>query len=430
VADRLTWVEPLQAAAQAAIRESYWALLYSGQHLSYTGRYSYLCLFPRDTLTGSHFSSLEGFLSNDKDTLENAWVGWFGYEMLHVLERFTESSPSFITLPRSCFTRFGMVIRFDHETRTVFCHRDPHLTLPEWLQNASSVPDAKPALVKHITSPMNRERYVQAVKDTKEAIARGDFYQANITRKFTGEFTSPPQAFDVFRTLCTASPAAYSAFIQYHDTAIVSSSPERFVTVDAAGHMESRPIKGTAPRLQGQEDDQQQRERLHVSEKDRAENLMIVDLMRNDLARGCEAGSIQVDNLFEVTSYATLHHMASTVSGKKQREVSTLKALQYCFPPGSMTGAPKIAAMRWCMQQEQLQRGIYSGALGWFGGDGSCDFSVVIRTLVIQGNRFEFQVGGGIISDSDPEAEWRETITKARGIMQALGLDASVLEKI
>src|SRR5262249_45812905 len=156
---------------------------------------------------------------------------------------------------------------------------------------------------------------------------------------------------------------------------------------------------------------------LAASEKDRAENLMIVDLMRNDLARSCEPGSVHAGQLFEVSSYATLHHMASTITGQKRQGLSTLDAVRHCFPPGSMTGAPKHRAMQWCLAHEGVQRGVYSGALGWFGGDGSCDLSVVIRTLVVQGNRFEFQAGGGIVADSEPLAEWRELLAKTRGIL-------------
>jgi anthranilate/para-aminobenzoate synthase component I len=194
--------------------------------------------------------------------------------------------------------------------------------------------------------------------------------------------------------------------------------------------MESSPVKGTAPRFADKLQDEKSREYLASSEKERAENLMIVDLMRNDFSRSCVTGSVRTERLFEISSYTTLHHMASTVVGQKRDDVSTLEAIKNCFPPGSMTGAPKIQAMKWCMEQEHIRRGVYSGALGWLGGDGSCELSVVIRTLIIQGDSFEFQVGGGITSGSDAGKEWQETITKARGIMAALGLDVRSLEDI
>ncbi len=361
--------------------------------------------------------------------MENAWVGYLGYEMLHATEMLPKESQSYITLADLWFTRFGFIACFDHMEKTVTCLREPHIAKPAWPESAFE-PVAPSVAIASLTSPISRDAYLTAVKNTKEAIMNGDFYQANITRKFTGEFREKPNPFALFCALAKASPGAYSAYIQMPDAAILSSSPERFLTIDAQGAMESRPIKGTAPRHSDPAIDASSRAKLEASEKDRAENLMIVDLMRNDFSRSATFNSVKVERLFEISSYATLHHMASTITATKRAELSTLDAVKYCFPPGSMTGAPKIHAMKWCAEHEAIRRGVYSGALGWFGGDGSCDLSVVIRTLILQGNRFEFQVGGGIVADSDPVAEWQETITKARGIMAALGLDAKILEEI
>jgi anthranilate/para-aminobenzoate synthase component I len=428
ITEALPWVHPLEAAAALTQAESCWALLYSGQQLVHTGRYSILALDARETVTGSDFAALAPKLGTMQSPLDNAWIGYLGYELLHGLETLPRETRSHIVLPDLWFARFGLILRFDHRKKIVKCLREPGTPTPHW-------PPARPerqALphVKTLATPMTRARYLSLVAETRDAIARGDFYQANITRKFTGELDAPPDATGLFERLCDASPAAYSACIRMGDAYILSSSPERFLTVDASGRMESRPIKGTAPRLADAAADSRARAQLETSEKDRAENLMIVDLMRNDLARSCEPGSVHVDRLFEVSSYATLHHMASTISGQKREGVSTLDAVKACFPPGSMTGAPKYRAMQWCLAHEGIRRGVYSGGLGWFGGDGSCDLSVVIRTLVLQGNRFEFQVGGGIVADSEPEKEWQETITKARGICKALGLDVGMLERI
>lgn len=428
--ESLVWVSPLKAAALAADNATHWALLYSGQRLSFTGRFSYLCLHPQETVAYPQFERIAGKFSTNRARFENAWFGYLGYEMLHDTEHFETCASQFIALPVSCFTRYGIILVFDHDTSTLTAYKQPGKTIPDWLYAQPAERSYTLPAVASLTSPMSRDEYIKAVEDTKAAIASGEFYQANITRKFTGSFASAPDSFELFRRLCEASPAAYSAYVRTGDTAIVSSSPERFLYLQPDGRMETRPIKGTAARLPDAAEDLRQRERLHTSEKDRAENLMIVDLMRNDLARSCETGSIHVQGLFEVTSYATLHHMASTVTGQKRRDVSTMEAVKRSFPPGSMTGAPKIRAIEWCMQREKIKRGVYSGALGWFGGDGSCDLSVVIRTLVLQNERFEFQVGGGIISDSNPESEWQETITKARGIMKALGQDTKILEDI
>lgn len=425
----VAWVTPLEAAAQAASQETHWALLYSGQRLSFSGRFSYLCLFPQETLSGNRFDALSSKLTETASPFSNAWFGYLGYEMLHECEECPRLPPSFIPLPAMHWMRFGLILQFDHDSKSLTAYHEPHVSIPSWLHAPRGVAQALPE-VSCLASTMSRRQYLEAVALTKEAIARGDFYQANITRKFTGEFAALPDAYTLFTRLCEVSPATYSAFIRMGEHTVCSSSPERFLTIDVTGRMESRPIKGTAPRHADATQDAAQRNRLHLSGKDRAENLMIVDLMRNDLARSCIPGSIKVDNLFEVSSYATLHHMASTISGQKRDKVVTLEAVKHCFPPGSMTGAPKVRAIRWCGTQEGIQRGIYSGALGWFGGDGSCDLSVVIRTLVLEGKRFEFQVGGGIVADSDPESEWRETLTKARGIAAALGIHIQQVEAL
>ena len=214
------------------------------------------------------------------------------------------------------------------------------------------------------------------------------------------------------------------------DTYILSSSPELFLNIDKSGHISTRPIKGTSARFADETLDRKSREELAGSAKDQAENLMIVDLMRNDLSRSCIPGSVTTSSLFEITSHANVHHMSSTISGQKKPECSTLDAIKYCFPPGSMTGAPKIMAMNLCSRLEELERGIYSGAIGWLGGDGSGELSVVIRTMLIKGNKFEFQVGGGIVADSVPEKEFKETIDKAKGILASLGLSPADLESL
>jgi anthranilate/para-aminobenzoate synthase component I len=194
--------------------------------------------------------------------------------------------------------------------------------------------------------------------------------------------------------------------------------------------MHARPIKGTAPRHADTNEDNISKENLARSEKNRAENLMIVDLMRNDFSHSAELGTIKVSSLFDITTHATIHHMSSTIKGQKKESASTLQAIKCCFPPGSMTGAPKIAAMRLCSDLERQERGVYSGAIGWFGGDGSCELSVVIRTLIIQNNRFEFQIGGGIVADSTPEDELQEIYEKARGIMECLNLSRKEMEML
>ena len=421
---KLPWEDPLSFSARHIDAHTPCVLLYSGLKTSYSGAHSFLCLDPLRTVHGAHFSDFEQMLSATPAGAANSWFGYLGYELAHDLETFPAAEKSAIALPALWMTQFATLYHFDHEARSL-----------RRLSLTGNSPEVKPdiaasAKVAHIASNMSRAAYLEKVSQLQTDIGQGRLYQANLTRKFFGTFASRPSRFGLFRALCEASPAPYSAFIQWGDIALISSSPEKFLTVSADGARESRPIKGTAARGKTAEQDANNKTALAASEKDRAENLMIVDLMRNDFSRACVSGSVRTERLFEVSTFATLHHMDSTITGMKREDITTLDAIKSCFPPGSMTGAPKISAMRRCAELEAMQRGAYSGALGWLSGDGSCDLSVIIRTLIIQGDRFEFQVGGAIVADSDPQKEWQETLVKARGIMAVLGLDESAIAKL
>lgn len=419
----LPWCEPLELAA--GIDEPYWVLLYSGTDAGYSGRYSYLAHRLAERVEGRDFSCLEKKLGNDGPRFDPAWFGYLGYSLKDSLEKLVPESPNWLALPELCLMRFHSIYEFDHHTRTInWWFDDGSSPLPA---PASPTP-IYPPRVTNISSPMSQQEYLDKVAAIIKRIHEGDLYQANLTRKFTGTFAEKPDGFFLFKRLCELSPAPYSAFIRLGDTHLISSSPERFLTIDPKGEVTARPIKGTAARYADAVQDAASREWLAASEKDRAENLMIVDLMRNDLARSCLPGSVEVKNLFDITTHATIHHMSSTIAGQKRPECRTLDVVRQCFPPGSMTGAPKIKAMNLCAELENHARGAYSGAIGWFSGDGGCDLSVVIRTLIIKENRFEFQVGGGIVANSVPALELAESLTKARGILLALDLSADSLE--
>ncbi len=422
----LQWIEPLECAAalEAAgiFGAANWILLYSGVRTSYSGRYSILAFNPLDTIESHDLSLFAAALSNDKTTYENAWFGYLGYGLKDSLETLEHDKPGAFTLPNLVMTRYADIIRFDHDEKTV-------TVLSGTCTDIAAAPPVQPLPeAGKITSNMSKTSYLANVASLITRIHDGEFYQANLTRKFYGTFAREPHAFSLFRTLCRVTPAAYSAFIKIGDTYVLSSSPEQFMSIDANGTMRARPIKGTMPRFADLKEDEKSRQRLENSEKDRAENLMIVDLMRNDFSRSCIPGSVAAESLFDITSHATVHHLSSTVVGQKISQCSTIDAISHCFPPGSMTGAPKIRAMNACTQLEQLERGIYSGAIGWLGGDGSGELSVVIRTLICRSSNFEFQVGGGIVSDSNPELERLETIDKAKGILIALGITQANLQ--
>jgi len=416
----LPWSDPLSFARSISEHPGDMVLLYSGMQTSFTGRYSYLAYRPSSSVTGNHFQNLGDVLTQNLPCFDNSWFGYLGYELKHDVEQLLPSSDtSPISLPRLWMIQCECILVFDHhqQTCTLYSkHPNPSLPVPSIFSYTPHVQ------VTHLYSNMDKSRYIQHVEKTLKAIHRGDFYQANITRKFYGSFETKGNICDLFSTLCAISPAPYSAFLRLGDAYILSSSPEQFITLDAHGQVYTRPIKGSAARFSDPEADAQSLHNLRHSSKDQMENLMIVDLMRHDLAQSSIPGSVKVERLFEITPYATIYHMSSTITANKSADCSPLDLIRHAFPPGSMTGAPKIKAMEHCNAAEGHARGVYSGAIGWFGGDGSCDLSVVIRTLIICGNAFEFQVGGAIVADSDPHKEWEETLAKAKAIAQLLNL--------
>ena len=411
------WQAPLAFAARYADTKCM-ALLYSGRHEAHSGRYSFLFLEPAFHAIGSDWSDLP-MIDEQVGELPD-WVGYLGYGMRGGNEA-PRGAASFIALPDFWLTRYQRLFRFNHHEEKIEEWGRYHAKAPQEIPDSSRRQASLPE-IDLLQSSMTKKAYQTVVQATVSAIEAGNFYQANITRKFHGRFASEPESFTLFERLCAASPAPYSAYIKHGGQAILSSSPECFLSIDADGRITSRPIKGSSPCSPDPAEDEKLRASLADSPKNQAENLMITDLMRHDLAQVSEVGSVMVEEQSVLYSYATIHHLVSTVSACKLPSASANDVIKACFPPGSMTGAPKRAAMHWCAAQEKVERGVYSGAIGWFGAQSRCDLSVVIRTILLDGGRFEFQVGGGIVSESDAEEEWRETLTKARGICQALGL--------
>ena len=224
----------------------------------------------------------------------------------------------------------------------------------------------------------------------------------------------------LYRTLRRIDPAPFGAFLRFGDLAVLSSSPERFLAIDPGGRVEARPIKGTSRRGQTVAEDRRLAAELRADPKSRAEHLTIVDLLRNDLGRVCEFGTVQTPELLRVESYQTVHQLVSTVAGRLRARGRPPQCIRACFPPGSMTGAPKKRTMEIIDELEGEPRGIYSGAIGYLGLGGGCDLSVVIRTIVIEAQSASIGVGGAIVVDSDPQAEYEETQLKGRAAMQAI----------
>ena len=284
--------------------------------------------------------------------------------------------------------------------------------------NRLSAPSYPVPGVPGVRSNFTREGYLDAVARVIEYIFAGDIFQANLSQRLEAPLAGTP--LDLYRRLRRRNPAPFAAFLDCGDVVIASSSPERFLRVHDGRQVETRPIKGTRPRGVGPEHDAALALALAESDKDRAENVMIVDLLRNDLSRVCRPGTVRVPELFAIEHYATVHHMVSTVVGELAPEHDGVDLLRAAFPGGSITGAPKVRAMQIIAELEPTARGAYCGAIGYLSVTGALDTNIVIRTYLVLGRDVYFQVGGGIVADSDPEQEYRETFDKARGLVAAL----------
>ncbi len=283
---------------------------------------------------------------------------------------------------------------------------------------AYRVNDARIDVTPRLTSSFTREGYEAAVARVRDYILAGDIFQANISQRF--ELPHVEDSWALYRRLRQRNAAPFSAFLDFPEATVLSASPERFLRVDTSGHVETRPIKGTRPRGLGPEHDAHLGRELTESSKDQAENLMIVDLMRNDLSRVCRPGSVRASELFALEHYATVHHLVSTVVGRLEPEHDALHALAAAFPGGSVTGAPKIRAMEIIAELEPSARGVYCGAIGYVSLTGALDTNIAIRTAVVRDGRVTFSAGGGVTFGSDPAQEYRETLDKARGMIDAL----------
>ncbi|MPZ94415.1 MAG: aminodeoxychorismate synthase component I [Propionibacteriales bacterium] len=335
------------------------------------------------------------------------WVGWFGYACRPDLPAQTASTGA----PDACWMQVSRYLLFDHRHGTVRSHGVdlvPELDVPEW---------PEPAV--RVVSTWSREEYDVAFARVQEELRAGNSYEVNLTYRTEVECAADPAA--VYLRLRRLNPGPYAGYLSHDGVSVLSSSPERFATIGADRVLETRPIKGTTPRSADPREDDRLRDRLQTDPKFRAENLMIVDLLRNDLSVVCEPGSVEVPELMHVESYASVHQLITTIRGTLRPEFSTLQAVRALFPGGSMTGAPKLRTMQIIGDVETTPRGIYSGALGRLASDGRADLGIVIRALVGVEGRFSLGTGGGVTVSSDAEAEYAETIWKVDRLLRSLG---------
>lgn len=272
-----------------------------------------------------------------------------------------------------------------------------------------------------VTSPihrdLSRDEYRSAFDKVKAYLSEGDCYQVNLAQRFSAQ--AKGDGFDAYRAMRISNPAPFSAYLEYPELKILCASPERFLRVQQ-GQVVTKPIKGTRPRSADADEDLRLRDELRNHPKDRAENLMIVDLLRNDLSRSCEVGSVKAPKLFEVESFANVHHLVSTVEGRLSKGHDALDVLRDCFPGGSITGAPKLRAMQVIEELESQRRGVYCGAIGYVGFDGNMDTNIAIRTMTLKDGELSCWAGGGIVADSECDAEYQETLDKASAMLKLM----------
>ncbi len=368
-------------------------------------------------------------------------MGYFAYDLGRFVERVPEQTVDDVPVADCHLGFYGAVLALNHQQhRAWVCAIGAPETgaaaqrlaearteeLAARLAAPAQAWDAKPAPADFsLTSTFTHAQYLAAVQRAKDYIAAGDIYQVNLSQRLSAPLRTDP--FALYLRLMEENPAPFAAYFDTPDATIISCSPERFLQVRGR-EVETRPIKGTRPRGATPEEDARLAEELRQSEKDRAENVMIVDLERNDLGRVCEFGSVHVPELFVVESYATVHHLVSTVRGRLRPEMTALDCLRASFPGGSITGAPKVRSMEIIEELEPTRRGLYTGAIGYLCFSGDMDTNIVIRTLVVKDGVAHFQVGGGIVADSDPEAEYQETLDKGRALARALAAEAGVEE--
>ncbi|MCS6861856.1 MAG: aminodeoxychorismate synthase component I [Abditibacteriales bacterium] len=363
----------------------------------------------------------------DTPALPGAAVGYLGYDLRHFVEELPCRASDDLHLPDLYLAFYARLITMDHHTgkayETRYVPPDPPSFID--LPPVSRFTFHASRFTPHVSRPVfhanfTKEAYLAAVQRVKDYIAAGDVYQVNLSQRFAMPITMTPE--DLYLRLRAINPAPFAAFLKFPEFSILSASPERFLHFDPrTRRVHTRPIKGTRPRGQTPEEDERLARELLDSEKDRAEHVMIVDLERNDLGRVAETGSVRVREMATLERFPTVFHLTSTVEATLRVDQDPVDLLRATFPGGSITGAPKIRAMEIIDELEPTTRGVYTGSIGYFAFDERMDLNIAIRTLVVKDGIAYFQVGGGIVADSEPEAEYQETLDKAAAMMRAVG---------
>jgi para-aminobenzoate synthetase component 1 len=365
-------------------------------------------------------------------------VGYFSYDLGRFIERLPETAVDDLDIPESYLGFYDAIVAFDHLAGKTYLIttgfpeteegkrrrraearmnviRNKVLLAPPPAQTAGNITTEGISLKANFS----HEGYLEAVARAREYICAGDIFQVNLSQRFEADLPVPP--YELYKRLRQINPAPFANYFNFDGVTIAGASPERFLKVKG-DRVETRPIKGTRPRGKTPEEDKALAASLLASKKDRAENIMIVDLERNDIGRVCRYGTVKVTELAILETYPTVFHLTSTVEGRLREGKNRIDLLKATFPGGSITGAPKVRAMEIIDELEPTRRSVYTGSLGYLGFDGGMDLDIVIRTMIIKDKRAYFQLGGAIVYDSGPEAEYQETLDKGKALIQALNL--------
>ncbi|MGE3919865.1 MAG: aminodeoxychorismate synthase component I [Gammaproteobacteria bacterium] len=423
----------------------------AARQLDDTNRFSYIAIDPFETIfiknsqcfiSGTEVSNPFKYLKNildkfkvehrdDLPPFQGGALGYFSYDLCHYLEVINKPHK----IEESVYADmaiglYDVIISFDHVLQKAWIvsagisldnEKSKISKYIEILKKTNQSISAPMTAEVELVSSFNKKTYADLVASAQKYILEGDIFEVNLSHRFKATLDSRLEnKYDLYLKMRSHNPSPFSAFLNFVDHQILSTSPERFLLLKHNGEVSTRPIKGTAPRGKTSEEDKIISDQLLMSEKDRSENIIITDLLRNDLSKVCDPNSVKVKKLCGIETYPTVHHLVTVVEGQIKSDYTALDLLEACFPGGSITGAPKVRAMQIIYKLEPTQRGPYCGSIGYIGFSGTMDTSIVIRTLLFHGHTITYQVGGAVILDSSPEEEYEETITKSVSIRNVL----------
>ncbi len=440
IVKEIPWIEP-SALFKSVASKRHVFCLDSSLSSNRLGRYSYIGFEPFMTCTvngasvriyendhtrhinGDPFEIIDSLIAKHRVLKIDApvpflggAVGYLGYELRHFAEKLPRLPKHPAGYADAWFGFYDSLFAFDHQLHKAYFISNSVHGFDKLTTNGTQ-DELTAGQSGGISSNMSFDEYVGMVNKAKQYIDEGEIYQANLSQQFKCHVSQSPD--DLYLGLRSRNPAPFSCYLDTGEVQILSSSPERFLKIDGA-RIETRPIKGTMPRGRTPEEDERLASKLQASAKDKAEHIMIVDLERNDLGRVCVPGSVNVDELMTPEKYATVHHLTSTITGTLRPDKTIAQILKACFPGGSITGAPKIRAMQIIDELEPTSRGVYTGSIGYLGFNGDLDLNIAIRTIVLQNGTASFNLGGGIVHDSDPQKEYQETLDKGKAIFELL----------